>query len=232
MYTWQFSSPVMIGDNIYFDDIVGVDKNNLYQIKMFSYSISQNNVKELDNNAKYPMEYKENIAWLKMSQDKENSLFFSLEQNKGILKTENRLGTAFTAKGDLIVANDYMSQALYDNLYKTPSTQSKFDDNANDQTVTSYGMKLMVDGKVQPLLVVNKGFITNPVTNGDLVGWYGSSAGIPIIYSYKKNKLIEFDNLSSASIFAYTFITSEKYSVLSYATENNEQFSFMWSLTA
>lgn len=232
MYTWQFSTPVIIGDNIYFDDIVGIDKNNLYQIKMFSYSISQNNVKELDNNAKYPMEYKENIAWLKMSQDKENSIFFSSEQSKGLLKTENRLGTAFTAKNNLIVANDYMSQASYDSICNSSNTQTNFNDDINDQTVASYGMKLIVDEKIHPLLVVSKGFITNPVTNGDLVGWYGSSAGIPIIYSHKKDKLIEFDNLSSTSILGYSLFVSENYAVLGYATEDNKQYHFMWNLKA
>jgi hypothetical protein len=231
-YAWQFSTPILIGNNIYFDDMVGKDKNELYKIKVFSYSISENKVTMLAEDAKWPMEYQKKAAWLKMSQDQKNSLFFSVHQNKNLIKTETRLGTAFTAGGDLIIANDYMSQAFYDSLSQALDSQSKFNDTVKDPAVSSYGIKLLFKNEVQPIIAVNAGFITNPVTNGDLVAWYGSSVGNPMLYSYNQDKLIQFDHLVEETVLGYNFYLSENYAILhfGYETEDSKQLEYFWKL--
>lgn len=230
MYSWQFSTPVIIGDNVYFDDIVGKDKNELYDIKMYSYSITQKKINTLDEDAKWPMEFQGEAAWLKMSSDKKNSLFYSAKQEKFLLKTEARLGTAFTSRKDIVVANDYMSQAFFDHLTTKSSLQSDFIDSVNDPAISSYGIKLYKKNQIRPIIVVNTGFITNPVTNGDLIGWYGSSVGKPLIYSSRKDILIEFDQLGLENVLAYDFKLSDNYLILSCATENNDQYVYMFDL--
>lgn len=230
MYSWQFSTPVIIGDNVYFDDIVGKDKNELYDIKMYSYSITQKKINTLDEDAKWPMEFQGEAAWLKMSSDKKNSLFYSAKQEKFLLKTEARLGTAFTSRKNIVVANDYMSQAFFDHLTTKSSLQSDFIDSVNDPAISSYGIKLYKKNQIRPIIVVNTGFITNPVTNGDLIGWYGSSVGKPLIYSSRKDILIEFDQLGLENVLAYDFKLSDNYLILSCATENNDQYVYMFDL--
>ena len=230
MYSWQFSTPVIIGDNIYFDDIVGKNKNELYDIKMFSYSITQKKITALDKDAKWPMEFQGKAAWLKMSSDEKNSLFYSSKQDKFLLKTETRLGAAFTSSKDIIVANDYMSQAFFNFLIANSSLQTDFIDSVNDPAISSYGIKLYKNNQIQPVIVVNTGFVTNPVTNGDLIGWYGSYVGKPLIYSSQKDILIEFDQLGLENILGYDFKLSDNYLILSCATDDNEQYIYMFDL--
>lgn len=230
MYSWQFSTPVIIGDDVYFDDIVGKDKNELYDIKMYSYSITNKKINVLDEDAKWPMEFQGKAAWLKMSSDEKNSLFYSAKQEKFLLKTETRLGTAFTSRKDIVVANDYMSQAFFDYLTTKSTLQTDFTDSVDDPAISSYGIKLYKNNQIQPIIVVNTGFITNPITNGDLIGWYGSSAGKPLIYSSQKNVLIEFDQLGLENVLGYDFKLSDNYLILSCATENNEQYVYMFNL--
>jgi len=231
MYAWQFSVPVLIDDTIYFEDIVGMDENGLYKIKMLAYSISKNKIRELDEDAKWPMEYRDGAAWLKMSQDTKNSLFFSAQQKECLVKTETRLGTVFTAKGDLIVANDYLSNALYEHLINGGGSPSEFVDTVDNPRIASYGIKVLANEQVQPVLVVEKGFVSNPVTNGDLVGWYGSSIGAPMMYSYSQDALIQFDPLPVDSVMAYKFILSEKYAYLRCSSESNERYACIWNLS-
>ena len=230
MYAWQFSTPVIIGDKVYFDDIVGIDKNGLYDIKMYSYSITNEKISVLDEDAKWSMEFQGGAAWLKMSSDEKNSLFYSAMQEKFLLKTQTQLGTAFTSSKDIIVANDYMSQAFFDYLTAKSNSQTDYSDSVKDTAVSSYGIKLYKNNKIQPIIVVNTGFITNPVTNGDLVGWYGDSVGRPLIYSSQKDVLIEFDQISEENILAYGFKLSDNYLILSYATLDNEQYVYMFDL--
>lgn len=229
-FAWQFSTPVLINDTVYFDDIVNVNKDEIYEIKVFSYSISKNKVKEVAKDAKWPMEYQNNAAWLKKSQDQKNSIFFSSQQNKNLFKTETRLGTVFTSHDDIIIANDYMSQAFYDTLTHASNSKSEFTDTVKDPAISSYGIKLLVNDNIQPVIVINKGNITNPVSNGDLIAWRGLSVGTPVLYSYNMNKLIEFDHLSLDSVFDYGFMLSQNYAILSCATEKNEQYTYMWKL--
>lgn len=230
MYSWQFSTPVIIGDNVYFDDIVGKNRNELYDIKMYSYSITRKRINTLDEAAKWPMEFQGKAAWLKMSSDEKNSLFYSAKKEKFLLKAETRLGTAFTSSKDTVVANDYMSQAFFDYLTTKSTLQTDFTDSVNDPAISSYGIKLYKNNQIQPIIVVNTGFITNPVTNGDLIGWYGSSVGKPLIYSCQKNVLIEFDQLGLENVLAYDFKLSDNYLILSCATGDNKQYVYMFNL--
>ena len=230
MYAWKFSTPVIIDDNVYFEDIVGVDKNGLYDIRMYSYSITDKKVTLLDKDAKWPMEFKGEAAWLRMSSDEKNSLFYSAKQEKLLFKTETRLGTVFTADGDIIVANDYLPQGVYDQLYSKSDLQTEYVDDTNDPRTACYGIKVYKNNKIAPVFVAINGNVTNAVTNGDLVGWLGSSVGKPLMYSLVKDVLIEFDQLEFKNILSYNFRLSDNYAIITCGSGDNENYTYMWKI--
>lgn len=236
-YTSFFNSPVMIGDKVYFDDVVSKDSNDIYKIQVFSYDIKQKKVSKLYDQAKIPMEYKGKLAWLSMSADKKNSVFCSdAARVTGILKSETRLGTAYTSSGDLIIINDYMSHALFNEI-KNKSKSSKgnsvrFVDTTNDPSISSYGIKLVTGKQILPILVVENGFATNVVTNGNIIGWYGSSIGAPMFYDRTKDKIICIDNLKIDKFSGYGITLSKNYAIIGYSedTEDATEQTLLWTL--
>jgi hypothetical protein len=190
-YTSFFNSPVMIGDKVYFDDVVSKDTNDIYKIQVFSYDIKQKKVSKLYDQAKIPMEYKGKLAWL-------DALFDEIK-NK--------------------------SKSSKDNFVS-------FVDTTNDPSISSYGIKLVTGKQILPILVVENGFATNVVTNGNIIGWYGSSIGAPMFYDRTKDKIISIDNLKINKFSGYGITLSKNYAIISYSedTEDATEQILLWTL--
>lgn len=226
MYSRRFSEPAICGDYVYFDDTVGIDKDGIYKIKTFSYSISKNKLTEMDEDAKWTMEYKGDVAWLKMTKDKKNSMFYSLKDKKALLKTEARLGTTFASGGNLIAAHDSLPQGVFDNL-QNPAVDV-FENEGNNPRSYGEGIKLIADNKVEPIVMVGLGSISTPITNGDIIGWNGQGIGSPLFYSYSKDKLIEFSNITSQKQINYGYKMSDNFAILMASSYDGNSYRYMW----
>jgi hypothetical protein len=129
-----------------------------------------------------------------------------------------------------------MSDALFDEI-KNKSKSSKdnfvsFVDTTNDPSISSYGIKLVTGKQILPILVVENGFATNVVTNGNIIGWYGSSIGAPMFYDRTKDKIISIDNLKINKFSGYGITLSKNYAIISYSedTEDATEQILLWTL--
>jgi hypothetical protein len=236
-YTSLFNNPVVIGDKVYFDDVVTKDANDIYKIQLLTYDIRRQKISKAYDQAKIPMEYKGKLAWLSMSADKKNSIFCSNAVKEiGIVKSATRLGTVYSSCRDVIVTNDFLSKTLFDrimNNFKSGNKKSvNFKDTTNDPSISSYGIKLYIGKQVIPIMVVENGFATNVVTNGSIIGWYGSSIGAPMFYDLIKDKIIYIDNLKVSKFSGYGITLCNNYVILRYAedTEGAAEQTLLWSL--
>ncbi len=218
-YVIQFTYPILLDDKVYFEDVINIDENGNYIIKVFCYYIKEEKIEEVAENAKCAMEYKGRPAWLEKSEDNINSVIYSAADEKYIFKNENQLGTYFAAKGDIIVGNDRINESQYKKILGVDSDPNYKPSKKEQLSISSWGIKVINENIVSPIILTDSkrgGFVSNPVTNGNIVAWIGDNAGIPKIYSNEIDKLIDFSEFTTDNVFAYRFIISENYLLLSY----------------
>lgn len=215
-YVIQFNYPVLIGNVVYFDDVIDIDENDNYKIKLFSYNISDNKITEIAEDTKCPMDYKGNIVWLEKSNDNVNSLIYSAADNKYIYKNATELGTTFVSGGNMIIANDRLSEVHFHKIIGDESAD--FVPSEKDKVgISSWGIKVITEDNIEPIIVTKSGgFVSNPTTNGDIVAWTGNSAGTPKAYSKSKDKIIDFLDYVTEEVYSYDFDISENYILMRY----------------
>ncbi len=213
MYSWQFDEPVIIDGKVYFTDTVGVDKDNFYKIKIFSYDISNGKLTEVANDSKKVMEYKNKPAWLAMSEDKINCLFYSESKNGYWFKEITGLGTIFASKGDILAVNDYMTASdfakIKDGTVDTLGNNVISPNSPRD----CYGIRKYGDDKTEPIILFYKmgSFIDRVKTNGKIITWCGTNTGMPMFYDNALDKIVTFEN----------FIDSKTMSFVTYVSDNH-----------
>ncbi len=229
MYSWRWKPSVIIGDKVYFDDTVG-KTDDIYKIKVFSYSISKNKITELDEDARYPQEYLGDVRWLKMSEDKKNSLFYSAKQDRILFKSTTELGTVFASSNKLIVANDNLRKSFFDTLSEKKNSETESVFPQESVTTAGNGIKIFVNDKVEPILATFLENISDIETNGDIVTWTGETKGGPIFYSYSKDRIIKFDQTIFKDVWIYGFMHSDNYAIVNAVDTNNKRSVYMWDL--
>lgn len=230
-YVWQFTDPVLFGNTILFEDTVGIDSNEIYKIKVFSYDIKKDKITEISDDAKSIMEYKGEAAWLVLSKDKVNSVLYSQYEKKALYKTTTKLGSIVKTSNSLIVVNDYMSLIDFNKIMsRQPLENSVLDEKAEEKICTSYGIKVIDENGVQPVIVSGNygSFITNPHTNGDFVTWRGNGVGVPLLYSKNKDRIISFGQITGESVGEYEFKISNNYILLKYININDSKIKYLF----
>ena len=210
MYSWQFDAPVVIDGKVYFADTVGVDKENYYKIKIFSYDISNGNIIEVASDSKKVMEYKDKPAWLTISEDKTNCLFYAESKSGYWFKEITGLGTIFASKGNVLVANDYMTAADFEKIKE--GTAETLGNNVISPTNPRecYGIRKYGDDKTEPIIAFwdAGGYIDGVRTNGKIVTWCGSNTGMPMFYDSISDKIVTFENyIDSETISSNTYVS-------------------------
>ncbi len=213
MYSWQFNEPVIIDGKVYFEDTVGVDKENFYKIKIFSYDISSGKLTEVANDSKKVMEYKNKPAWLAMSEDKINCLFYADCEKGYLFKEITGLGTIFTSKGDMLVSNDYMTAADFEKIKE--GTNETLGNNIISPTArrACYGIRKYERDKTVPIIAYcgDGGFIDSVKTNGNIVAWSGILTGLPMFYDNTLDKIVTFENYIDSKTTSYNMLLSDNY---------------------
>ncbi len=212
MFTFQFNEPIIIDNKVYFQDTVGIDKDDFYKIKIFSYHISSGKITEIASDSKKVMEYKNEPAWLTMSEDKINCLFYSSFDKDYLFKEITGLGTIYTTKGNMILANDYMTAQDFEKI--KASTVETLGNNviSPNSPIECYGIRKYDDDKTIPIIVHGgKGFIDSVKTNGNIVTWCGSSVGVPMFYDNKIDKIVTFEEIIDNETTSYNVLLSNNY---------------------
>lgn len=227
MYSWQFDEPVIIDGKVYFADTVGVDKENFYKIKIFSYDILSGEITEVASDSKKVMEYKNKPAWLAMSEDKVNCLFYAESKNGYWFKEITGLGTIFSSKGDILVANDYMTAADFEKIKE--GTAETLGNNVISPTTPRecYGVRKYCDDKTEPLIVFGDGgsYIDRVKTNGKIITWCGGGTGMPMFYDNALDKIVTFENFVDSKTNSFSILLSDNYILVSSITDINSTTS-------
>ncbi len=225
-YVWQFASPILIDDTVYFEDCSGMDEDNIYQSEIYSYDIKNDKINKIASSSKGVMQYKGKPAWLEISKDKINSLVYSTFDNKYLYKAITGNGSIYSAKDNLMVVNDYISIFDFNIIIKEDKKylQNEYEvlpEFEKKRQISHYGIKKIENREVSPILIAGYGgFATNVITNGNIVAWDGVGIGSPLIFNNEWDSIISFENVIKEDVFAYTVYLSENYLLLSYVNTN------------
>lgn len=219
-YTLHFNEPIVIQDKIYFDDIINMDKNNFPHKIVYSYDIHKKELETLYDNAMWPLEYNNQIAWFSLSEDEKHGVLCN--QSGALFKMTSLLGSNACSSKELIVIHDNMSENTFNTLAEGKTIDTDIDIYTGlpeDEASTSHGIKIFKNGKAEPILLTGNNVVayaTNVSTNGRFVCWIGELIGTPMFYDSEKDSIIKVDFLENQNIDIYSFSYCNNNLLLSY----------------
>jgi hypothetical protein len=224
VYEWNFNKPVLKDDIVYFDDIVGI-KDDIYQINLFQYNITEDKLEKIKTQAKYPMLYNDEIAWLGYRK-KDNGTTIVVNNNGKPLeiaqiKSSGGLFQMSSSK-NIIAIIEGINIPDYDIITslaeKTNNENPKEKSYSEKETLSqiAYGVKIF-DGKTAEPVMVSKDPVDTPDNNGKYIGWRQFTKDYPRFYDVENKRIITVDKLSPEKV--YGCLINQKY--LIFDTYNN-----------
>lgn len=220
-YTLHFNEPIVIQDKIYFDDIINMDKNNFPHKIVYSYDIHKKELETLYDNAMWPLEYNNQIAWFSLSEDEKHGVLCN--QSGALFKMTSLLGSNACSCKEVIAVHDNISESTFTKLANGERIDTDInpqtDLSAEDYSTASHGIKLFRNNKADPILLTGNNVVayaTNVSTNGRFVCWVGELIGTPMFYDSEKDSIIKVDFLENQNIDIYSFSYCNNNLLLSY----------------
>lgn len=224
----HFNTPVILHDILYFDDTIARENDGFPHTRIFSYDLKTNDLETFYDNALWPLEYKDEIAWFSMSKDRTNGIFCT-EQDGGLFKSTVRLGSVPSSKGNLVALNDRLSESTLKKIIegKDTSLAKGWENDLDELTIGAYGVNLFQNNHAEPLFVTKKGYASNVILNERYVTWVGNQIGIPMLYDIQNDRLLYFDMLNEddvKNIVNYSFEFLKNQLILSYSVLVDEEY--------
>lgn len=195
VYEWNWSNPVIIDSKIYFDDYTEKSADTK-KVDMFCYDIDTKEVTKIEEMAKWPTKYKNQISWNKMGETENECLIYTYDGKEKTLVTTINADSEMTylnTGGDCIIITNQSTDLF------------------NDKD-TGNGLQIYKDGKVTPILATNNSasYINWPITNGYVITFNNSVKQKPIFYDIHNDFIVELDvakdNLLYTSYLSDDFI--------------------------
>lgn len=222
-YTLHFNEPVIIQDKIYFDDIINIDENDFPHKIVYFYDIINENLEVLYDNAMWPLEYNDQIAWFSLSEDEKHGVLCN--QNGALFKMTSLLGSNACSCKEIIAVHDNISEKSFTKLSKGEHIDVDIDPQTelseDDILTTSHGIKIFRNGNAEPILLTDNNpvaYATNVSTNGRYVCWVGENIGTPMFYDAITNSIIKVDVLENLDIDIYSFKFYNEDLILNYSS--------------
>lgn len=203
VYTWNWSNPVIVKDKVYFDDYTEMSK-----VDMFCYDIKYKETTKVQEMAKWPTKYQDNVAWNEKGE--ENQIFICAFDgaNKSLITTidtDESMSSLNTGGEVLVIINN----GLF------------FDGHQGN------GLQIYKNEQVLPILATKKSvlYLEWPETNGSIVIF--ETCGInqkPVFYDIKHDKIIELD-LAEDGFLYETYFSNEL--LMFVRGENSRKFYYL-----
>ena len=200
VYGYNWSEIIIIGNKIYFDDIIGKE-NDIMQISIFCYDIETGIITEIQKQGKTPMKYMDKVAWNEKGENPNDINVVTYDGNKKEVvvkfKATDTMGMANTG-GRSMAYIDWLNTKRVPILY-SPSDDEEIDDTYND----CMGLQIWNDGNVLPIIISKSlSYLSQPQTNGRIFIFGGSDFGTqPVFYDLKYDKLVVADKLPMGHVY-------------------------------
>ncbi len=201
VYAWNWSNPVIDGDMVYFDDVVGI-KDQIYQVNLYSYNAKTGEISLVKEMAKRPMKTDDGIIWQELNKDKVNS-DVCLYKNKEITNVLSFINNSCKAisvgkNGSIVITN-------------------LLDSDGNDYNNCN-GVQIYNNNNISQLLVTKDCvYMAKTVTDGNVIlfGLTGGQDHKPLMFDIKADKFIELEcqkskyNCYMSNSYGYFFTSAQ-----------------------
>ena len=198
VYAWNWRKPIIMGDKIYFDDIVGFE-NEIYKVNMFCYDVVLKKTELFQEMAKMPMIWNGQIAWTEMGKTKDDVLFKTMENDERITVFEihtYKFFASMNSQGKIAIVLNNLNTETHKLLNPKASSSSN--------RVDCSGLQVYKNNKVIPILITKQSkYLGSPVSDGRFVvleqmDLYHS----PVFYDSEKDEIINLDTVDSSFVYS------------------------------
>jgi hypothetical protein len=211
IYSINSNPAVILGEEIYFDDMTGI-VNGQYQMDVLKYDIATGSIETAAPMAKHPVKYKNGIAYLKKAADSDDSVLYTYLNGK-----ESKLNLS----GEIRLNEDIADFTLTDGpvFLSKRNLEDENADNVGKRGTLSTG--IYMDGNDAPIVEGKLGNYTYAVrANGKWMAWEVTNPEKPVYYDILNDQFIRLND--EAEEYYANFVTQDALLFLAHSIPYDE----------